>query len=129
MWGDNTRIKIKGYLKNNTENTTEYFTSNAIKTKNSITYIYNKNKYKLKKINKTLILIRENTEILNVIYFDVKKKISSSYLLKKEDFNIEIDITTISIEKGQNYIKILYLVNDSNNKYEYYLEMSESNGN
>lgn len=68
-----------------------------------------------------LILIRETKEIKNTMYFETSKKISSIYNLKENDLTLEINITTISIERTKNEIKIIYLVDDSKNKYEYYL--------
>jgi hypothetical protein len=55
------------------------------------------------------------------MYFNYLKTIPSLYTIKENDLTLEIDITTIDIDITDNEIKIIYLVNDSKNKYKYYL--------
>lgn len=59
------------------------------------------------------------------MYFENSKTIPANYTLKDKDITFDIDITTISLDITNNEIKIIYLVNDSNNKYEYYIVRSE----
>lgn len=59
------------------------------------------------------------------MYFEEKKKISSSYILKENNISIDIDILTNELEIKENFIKITYTVIDSNTAYEYNIEMSE----
>ena len=74
--------------------------------------------------DKKIALERETTQTKNTIYFEQSKRIPSIYTLKENDFDINIDITTKYIENGKNSIKIIYLVNESNNEYEYFIKYS-----
>lgn len=120
------KIIIKGYLKNLTENETNSFQIPAIKRKNKISYIINNEKYTLNILpTNKLILIRENNEIKNTLYFELNKTLSSVYTIKENNLTIEIAIKTLNIVIKENTINIIYLVKDSNNKYEYNIEMSD----
>ena len=72
-----------------------------------------------------LILVRENNEIINTMYFEQNKSISAIYTLKMNNINLDIDITTLSLEIKNNYIKVKYLVKDSEIEYEYYIGWSD----
>ena len=72
-----------------------------------------------------LILIRENDEFKNVLIFNFNKETVSEYLLKENDLTIELNIKTNLVEIEDNYIKVRYLVIDSDNEYEYSIEMSD----
>ena len=123
--GDNTRIIINGYLKNITESEYTPINVNGIKTKNKISYIFNEERFILRLLsNKKIILERETNQTKNAIYFEHSKRIPSVYTLKENDLDINIDITTKFIEITTNSIKIIYLVNESNNEYEYFIKYS-----
>ena len=120
------KIKIKGYLKNITENTETQINTTAIKTKNKISYIIDKDKYTINILSPNkLILLRENNEIKNIIYFESNKTTQSLYTIKENDLTLEIDIKTINIVINNNNINIIYLVKDSNTKYDYNIEMRD----
>lgn len=120
------KIKVKGYINNITDKYKNDFNTSAIKTKNKISYIIDNDKYILNILSsKKLILVRENNEIKSTIYFEQNKTISSLYTLKEKDITLEIDIKTLDIKTTENKITITYLVKDSNNKYEYNIEMSD----
>ena len=57
--------------------------------------------------------------------FEKSKTIPSTYVVKAQDISLEIDITTLEIIVTETSIKVVYLVNDSENKYEYYLARSD----
>ena len=46
-------------------------------------------------------------------------------IIKKEGYNIEIDIKTTLLNIEKDKIEIHYTIIDSNNNYEYIIEMSE----
>lgn len=120
------KIKVKGYINNITDESKTVFSTSAIKTKNKISYILNNDKYILNILSpKKLILVRENNEMKSTIYFEKNKTISSLYTLKEKDITLEIDIKTLDIKVEEKQITITYLVKDSNNKYEYNIEMSD----
>ena len=57
--------------------------------------------------------------------FELNKNSTTEYYLKSQNLFIDIDIKVISLKIEENIINIEYLVIDSNNKYEYKIEMSD----
>lgn len=126
MGGNFTKIKLKGYLKNITDDELTTFSTNAIKEKEKYKFVIDKEKYIISIINsKKIILNRNNSEIESTIFFEENKKISSQYTLKENNITLDIDILTNKLEIKENNIKILYTVIDSDTVYEYNIEMSE----
>lgn len=124
--GDYTKISINGYLNNITENKKEIFHLTGIKNKNMITYIQDSTKFKIKIINSNkVILVRDNPEIIHTFIFHNHKTTSSTYTIKENILNLEINIKVLSLEVSENKIKINYIIPDTNTNYEYLLEMSE----
>lgn len=124
--GTMSKINLKGYLKDITNNDITSINTKAILTKKKISFHLNSDIYILKIISPTkLILNRSNNEIDSTIYFELNKTISSIYTIKENSISIEIDIKTIALDISDNHLKIIYNVVDSNTKYEYYIEMSE----
>lgn len=120
------KIKIKGTLKNITDNEFNDFSTTAIKDKNKYKYIIDNEKYLLNIINSNkVVLNRNNKEIESTIYFEKNKKIPSLYTLKENNITLEIDVLTTNLEITEKNIKILYTIIDSNTSYEYNIEMSE----
>ena len=125
MFGsDIIRIKIKGYLKNNTENELLEFDVNGIKNKNKIVYSCDNVKYTVKISENEIILIREGSDFLNTFIFNSRKS-KSNYLLKNINYDVDIDIVTLSFINMNNTICIKYRVLDTNCDYEYKIEMSD----
>ena len=77
------KIKIKGYLKNETEKTTENFEIFGIKNKEKITYIIDGTKYKLDIKEKKINLIRETEEFIHSMVFIPKKTTDTIYYIKE----------------------------------------------
>ena len=122
-WKEEMKININGYIKNINTNEKQTINSISIYNKNKISYLDNNDKYTIKLPSKDkLILIRENNDILSTMCFEKNKTIECNYIIKTNDINLFIEITTLSLEINDKYIKVLYLVNDSNTKYEYYIE-------
>lgn len=95
----------------------------AVITKNKISYTNNDTKEQLKINEKNIVLKRENTEFIHIICFVKGKTIPTNYHLKKNNLDIEINIYTESIKVEENKISINYKVLESNNDYEFIIEM------
>ena len=119
------RKKLTGYIKNINEDTLENISSNAIITKDKITYINNNIKHVIHIKNNELILIRETNEFKNILTFSLKRSILSEYIIKKEDLCLEINIKTLELSITDKIIYIKYLILDSNTIYEYKLFLEE----
>ena len=119
------RKKLNGYIKNINEDTLENISSNAIITKDNITYINNDVKHIIHIKNNELILIRETNEFKNILTFSLNRSILSEYVIKKEDLCLEINIKTLELSITDKIIYIKYLILDSNTIYEYKLFLEE----
>ena len=119
------KIKVKGYLRDIDEGTITDIDTFGIKNKNKITYNEETVTNTILQEDNKLILIRENNEFKNILIFDLNKETISEYLLKENDLTIELNIKTNLVEIEDNYIKVRYLVIDSDNEYEYSIEMSD----
>lgn len=119
------RKKLTGYIKNINEETLENISSNAIITKDKITYINNNIKHVIHIKNNELILIRETNEFKNILTFSLNRSILSEYVIKKEDLCLEINIKTLELSITDKIIYIKYLILDSNAIYEYKLFLEE----
>lgn len=124
MFGsDIIRVKIKGFLKNITENDNLIFDEKGIYNKNKLSFIKGDIKYNIKLLDNEIIMIREGKDYINSFTFN-KKKASSTYTLKDNNYTIkmDIDIKDIIIDNGF-YVK--YMICDTSCLYEFKLEMSE----
>ena len=118
------RIKVKGYLKNITENEIIEFDERAIRNKNKITFSCDNVKTTIKINDNDVVMIREGIDFINSFIFNIKDS-SCNYLLKNNNYDVDIDINTFDINIGDDSIYIKYLIIDSQCKYEYKLEMSD----
>lgn len=119
------KVCIKGYIKDVDENTTVNFNAFGIKNENKINYVEKDVVNKIVIEKEKIILIRENKEFKNTIVFKLNEETISEYLLKENNFVIELKIYTIQMDISNNLLLINYLVVDSDNQYEFYMEMSE----
>lgn len=119
------KVCIKGYIKDVDENTTINFNAFGIKNENKINYVEKDVVNKIVIEKEKIILIRENKEFKNTIVFKLNEETISEYLLKENNFVIELKIYTIQMDISNNLLLINYLVVDSDNQYEFYMEMSE----
>lgn len=117
------KIAIKGHLKSINDNQKSVIDVIAMKKENKIQYILDNVTHKIELKENKIILIRENNEFRSTLEFIKGKKNKSYYLLKEKNFCVDINIETIELEYKDNFIKIVYEVLDSNEKYEYMLEM------
>jgi len=120
------KIRVKGYLKNLTENTEELIDTKAIKTSNIISYVIDNTKYKLVLDKTKITLLRENNEFSHGIIFEENTTNSSEYYLKESNYSLEFNILTIKLIINHNKIDITYKIKESENIYNYVLEMSDN---
>lgn len=121
----NIRVKVKGYLKNITENEMMEIDVKGIKTKNKITYNDNNTKHIIKINDKEIILIREGSDFVNTFVFKDKGKSTSNYFLKENNCSLDIDIDVTYIKHTDSEIVVNYIVIDSGFNYEYKIEVSD----
>ena len=125
MFGsDIIRIKIKGYLKNITDNEIFEFEEKGIKNKDRITFNNNNVKYSIKCDNNEIILIRDGDDFVNTFVFN-KKNSNSNYLLKENGYDMDMEVITSNIEISDELIYIEYEIISTSCKYEFKIEMSE----
>ncbi len=117
------RLKVKGNLKNISENTEDLIETFAIKNKNKITYHFNDTTYKITIIDNQLILIRENDEFTHKFIFDIDNITKSEYYIKELRTDIEMSIKTNKLIIDDKKIIIEYIIIDNDNKYSYTLDM------
>ena len=120
------KIKVKGYLKNLTENEEELIDTKAIKKDNIINYIKDNTNHKIIIDNKKITLIRENKEFSHTIIFKNHSITKSEYYLKDSLYSLEFNIETTNFNINNNKISITYKVLESESIYNYVLEMSDN---
>lgn len=100
------------------------FEEKGIKNNNKITFSNDNVKTSIKVNEKDVLLIREGSNFINTFVFN-KSNSSCNYLLKENNYDVDIDIKTIVLDISDNSIYIKYLIIDSECEYEYKLEMSD----
>ena len=121
------KLYLKSHLKNVLNNEIVYFESNAIKDKNKIKYKNNDDLYTWVLKPQKLILNRNNKDIECTMYYELNKTIPSIYTIKENNISVDINIKTEKIKIEENKIYIKYIVEDSNDVFEYTIETSEIN--
>lgn len=111
-------------MKNITENELYNFEEKAIRNKNKIVFSNDGVKSTLKINDREVVLIREGNDFINSFIFKDRNS-SCNYILKDNNYCVDIDIDTIMIDIGDGYIYIKYIINDSKCEYEYKIEMSD----
>ena len=125
MFGsDIIRIKIKGCLKNITDNEIFEFEEKGIRNKNKITFNNNNIKYSIKCDNNEIILIRDGDDFVNTFVFN-KKNSNSNYFLKENGYDMDMEVITSNMEISDELIYIEYEIISTSCKYEFKIEMSE----
>lgn len=125
MFGsDIIRVKVKGFLRNITENDNIFFDEKGILNNNKINFICDNVKYSIKYSNSEVMVIREGNDFINTFIFNMKKSISS-YTLKDNNYTIEMNVKVENINIGNDYIYVKYIIIDTDCVYEYKIEMSE----
>jgi len=121
-----TKTKIKGYLKNLTENIIDKIDEKGLINKNKITYIKDNTKHEIRIINnEKVLLLRENNDFSHNFIFEKNKQNTSEYYLKENKLSLEINIKVLELNINNYNIYIKYEVEDSNTIYEYKIEVSD----
>jgi len=121
----NIKTKVKGKLKNLTENTIETFSSTCKITENQYVYTDNETTYTLIKNDESLTFIRESDEMQHTMIFNLEKITKSEYYLKEMHTSLDFNIKTTNLKMTDKKIIINYQVLETSNKYEYIIEMSD----
>lgn len=122
----NIRIKVKGYLKNLTEKDEININTIAIKNSNIVSYVIDNIKYKLILEKEKISLQRENNEFSHIMIFMQNKTIPSEYYLKESKYSLEFNVLTTKLIITDNKLEITYKIEESENTYNYVLEMSDN---
>lgn len=118
--------KVKGYLKNLTENTEELIDTIIIRKSNIISYIIDNTKYKIIIDDNKITLLRENDEFSHGMVFIENITTQSEYYLKESSYSLEFNILTTNLNISKNKIDITYKILESENIYNYTLEVSDN---
>lgn len=120
------KIKVKGNLQNLTENTEELINTKGIKNSNIISYIVDDTKHKLILDDNKITLLRENDEFSHGMIFIENMTTPSEYYLKESNYSLEFNILTTKLIFDNNKINITYKILESENNYNYVLEVSDN---
>ena len=120
------KIKVKAKLINLTENKEDLINTNGIKNSNIISYVNDNIKHKIILDNNKVTLLRENDEFSHGIIFEENNTNNSEYYLKESKYSIEFNIQTIKLIIEKNKIDITYKILESENIYNYVLEVSDN---
>jgi len=118
------RIKVKGYLKNITDNEILEFEEKGIRNKDKITYTNDKIKYTIKNDKSSIMLIREGSDFVNTFIFNMNNS-TTNYLLKENNYSLDLDVVTLDMVIDDNFLIIKYKIIETENEYEFKAEMSE----
>ena len=120
------KIKVKAKLTNLTENKEDLINTNGIKNSNIISYVNDNIKHKIILDNNKVTLLRENNEFSHGIIFEENNTNNSEYYLKEYKYSTEFNIQTIKLIIEKNKIDISYKILESENIYNYVLEVSDN---
>lgn len=121
---DIIRIIVKGYLKNITENELLEFKEKGIKNKDKISFINDNVKYNIRLKNNEIMLVRDGTDFINTFLFRNKNS-KCNYLIKENNYDVDMDIVTKKINISDNIIDIWYEITTTGCEYEFKIEMSD----
>lgn len=123
MFGsDIIRVKIKGFLKNITENHVMNFNENGIRNKQKVFFKKDDVKYNIKIFNDEIIMVRETEDYINSFVFN-KKNAISNYLLKKNNYSLDINIDVQELSIDDNFFYVKYVIVDTSCTYVFRIEM------
>lgn len=119
------KVKVYGYIENIGNSKRENIDTVAIKNKEILSYYHNDIKHKIVFQNNSLKFIRENQAFIHSFNFKLNKETESKYYIKEYNTDISLPIITKKLEMNNNYIKINYLIKETNEEYVFVLEMSD----
>ena len=108
MFGsDIIRIKVKGYLRNITDNEIFEFEERGIKNKNKITFNNNDIKYSIRCNDNEIMMIRDGNDFVNTFIFNNNNS-KSNYLLKENGYDMDMEVNVSNMESNDKLIYIEY---------------------
>ena len=115
MFGsDIIRIKVKGYLRNITDNEIFEFEERGI----------NDIKYSIKCNDNEIMMIRDGNDFVNTFIFNNNNS-KSNYLLKENGYDMDMEVNVSNMKSNDKLIYIEYEIVSTSCKYEFKIEMSE----
>lgn len=125
MFGsDIIRVKVNGYLKNNTENELISFDEKGIKNKGKLSFVFDGVKYSVKVNDNDVVLIRDGDDFINSFSFG-KINGKSNYYLKEHGYSVDMDIRIKLFEVDDSKIYLKYVIVDTECEYELLIEMGD----
>ena len=118
------RIKVKGYLRNITDNEIFEFEERGIKNKDKITFNNNDIKYSIKCNDNEIMMIRDGNDFVNTFIFNNNNS-KSNYLLKENGYDMDMEVNVSNMKSNDKLIYIEYEIVSTSCKYEFKIEMSE----
>ena len=127
MFGsDIIRIKVKGYLRNITDNEIFEFEERGIKNKDKITFNNNDIKYSIKCNDNEIMMIRDGNDFVNTFIFNIFFiHIIPSKSLKENGYDMDMEVNVSNMKSNDKLIYIEYEIVSTSCKYEFKIEMSE----
>ena len=117
------KVKVKACLKNITEKTEEIVEGYGVRNKNKLTYHHNDMIIRLEIQKNSLKLIREDNNFIHTFNFKLDKETNSEYYIKEYHTNLIVKVVTTKLSIDDNNITINYIIKDSNDEYNYILDM------
>lgn len=117
-----TKIRINVIITNKTTKDTSNISCLGIKQDNKITYICDNIKNSIELLNNKIIIKRSSHNYQNII--DLNNTNGKSTITIPEG-TIKLLLDTKKIIKKENYIKINYIVKETNEEYELIIEIGE----
>ena len=116
MFGsDIIRIKVKGYLRNITDNEIFEFEERGINNDIKYSIICNDNE---------IMMIRDGNDFVNTFIFNNNNS-KSNYLLKENGYDMDMEVNVSNMKSNDKLIYIEYEIVSTSCKYEFKIEMSE----
>lgn len=119
------KILVKGYLKNESDDSILLIDTRGIKYKNKLNFKVDGYKYQLILNDNELKLMYENEEMKNLLLFSLKTITKAIIYVKKENITFELSIKTLNLNISKDLITVRYIIMDNEEKYELKIELGE----
>jgi len=110
--GDILKKKVKLKLVKENINLLDFETQSK-ENKKTITFSYDNTKYFIKILDEVILFKRENNDFIHIFKFILNKKSTSTYLIKENNYYLDVEIFTNKILITEDTIEIVYIFIDS----------------
>lgn len=117
--------KLKGYIKNITENEQTKINTTAIKTTEELKFLLDSTQNKLQIKKDKAILVRKDTEKEMTFTFCKDTKTEIKIKLLENGLYVKVPIKTTNLEITENNINIFYTIIDNNIEYELKIQLED----